>query len=1315
MKCRICNFKNPPGFKFCGNCGDSLSRLCSNCNHENIQQAKFCNRCGAILANLCPNCRTDNPKSATFCSECGMPLGKVCSECRTINPLHANYCNSCGTSLPEIVIAAAPSVQRESAQFIRPIIQPPKAPEVFVPQQTITKALEPEVAEQGPEAEVPGKTQVEQPVLETPTQKAQVEISPTAEVTALPEDKPPEEEEPEGDYDRLKMLEAYIPPALREELYTYRGKIEGERKLVTIVFSDVSGFTTISERYADEPEEMQRIINECLKREIDEVYKLQGIPDKVVADEVMALFGAPITHENDAERAIQAAMAMRKAAINYGNEIGIPLDVHIGINTGNVSIGSIGGSKLLNYTAIGPTVNLASRLEHEAKLGEIVVGELTYKLTKAKFDFEPPSYAELKNITGEQPIYKLIGPKEHPESVRGIAGLISPMVGREIEFETLMACARKAMAGDFQLVSITGEAGLGKSRLKRELENELSDEVIWIEGQCQSHTEHVAYSIFLSAMKSHFGVTGLNTEEEIKNKITNGITELFSEDSEISPEEEILPYIFNLMPVKLSDKQSEKIKYLQENPEELQKQTFAAIKHILMQAVKQSPIVLALEDLHWLDEVSYELILFLMDNLAGTPTLLLNIYRPEVYGAPGTGDRLCWKLGTTTKEKFGVDKYTEVRLGRMPEENMELILDSMLNLEDTQDSRDLKEMILHKAEGNPFYLEEVIRTLIEDVVIQPEEGGNGYVIVDGIENIDVPVGVQSVVRARIDRVRGTPKQTLQHASVIGRNFPFRILEYISPQDNNLNEDLDRLINLELIDKLQNSSELEYNFQHILTYETAYDSIIVSKKKELHGLVGNYLSEHHPEEVYLDQIAYHYKLSNQTDKAVNYLIKAGKKAQDLYSKSDAIDYYSDALQRMQDMSEDTSQMQMIAHEGLGDIYGLDGQFDVALDNYTRVLEHPQPPESIAVVFRKAGEIYQKKGDNATALEQYQAGLAELDGEARSPEVARILTDIGYIYYLDGKYPEAIQMNTQALEVVEGTEHYYIQALVYKNLGNVYALNDFDRTIEYWEKSREILEKINAGIDLAKLYNNFGDLYLKRADKDKAQFYFQKSLEQKEKLGDVNGLIVSYDNYGQLYRRMGEFDKSLRSYEKGLEIAERIGNVRRTGLIKLNLATLYSYWGKYEKAIELFEECLTIFEKINHTQGLAYSFLNIGDAHCKLGNLDEAVEYQNKALEVGKQLNDPYLVSGIYNAIGKVYLKKQDYDTAIDYFCKALEISAEKEFWEMAGNSQCDLGKAYIGKESVDEARTHLNEAIEIFKKLGDDAEVEKIKEIKDVML
>ncbi|HIE27614.1 TPA: tetratricopeptide repeat protein, partial [Candidatus Poribacteria bacterium] len=861
-----------------------------------------------------------------------------------------------------------------------------------------------------------------------------------------------------------------------------------------------------------------------------------------------------------------------------------------------------------------------------------------------------------------------------------------------------------------QIASIIGEAGLGKSQLKRELKESLSsEEILWIEGQCQSHTEHVAYSVFLSAINSLFGVTELDTTEKIKDKITNGIMELFGEDS--GPDEEILPYVLHLMPVKLDDKQEEKIKYLQEDPEELQKQTFAAIKNILMQLVKRSPLVLALEDLHWIDEVSYELILFLMDNLTETPTLLLNVYRPEIYGDFGASDRLCQKIGVVAQEKFGDDKYTEVRLGRLPRDDMELILDSMLNLEETQDSRDLKDMILTKAEGNPFYLEEVIRKLIEDIVIQPEEGGNGYVIVGNIEDIDVPLGVQAVVRARIDRVRGTPKRTLQCASVIGRLFQRRILEYISPQDNNLDRDLDKLIDLELIDKLQNGSELEYNFLHILTYETAYDSIIVRRKRELHGLIGACLEEYYEAEIeaHLDHLAYHYRRSDKTDKAVNYLVAAGKKAQNLYSKSDAIDYYSNALRLIPQMSEDVLPMKMIAHEGLGDVYGLAGQFDSALNHYAEVLKDSQPPESTAVIHRKMGDIYRKKGDNAMAIEQYQAGLVELDDKVKSPEGARILTDIGYIYYLDGKYSEAIQMHNQALEAVEGTENYYVQALVYKNLGNVmFEHADFDQTIEYWEKSREILERFNAGIDLAKLYYNFGELYVRRGDNEKALFYFQLCLKEREKLGDVNGLITPYDGCGRIYRSMGEFDKALDFFEKGLEIAQRVGNARMIGIINHNIASMYLSWQKFEKAIEHQKLCLPIFEAQNLPKPLSYCFANIGLAHCELGNLDEAVEYQNKALEMGKQLDDPFFVSSVYHCIGRVYLKKQDYDRAIDYFHNALEISEDKEFLETSGESHRDIGKAYLGKGDIEEARTHLNKAVEFFEKLGNTSEIEKIK-------
>ncbi len=1337
MKCERCNFENPPGFRFCGNCGDSFNKICPNCTYENIQAAKFCNRCGAVLVNLCPQCRADNPKSAGFCSGCGFQLDKVCAECNIANPLYAKYCNLCGKDLPELTIAEMPAVLKAQPATVplRPVVQPPTAPVVTV-QQPITPTTR-EVTIEQPVQE-PTTPPVEEKV--TPPSPAQEEVQLPPETTPPPEAKPeeakpeieaevartpkpsePVEEiaEPTEDADMLSRLEDYIPPALREMIYATKGKIEGERKIVTTIFSDVTGFTALSEKYADEPEEIQYITNECLKRQIDQVYELEGIPDKVMGDAVMALFGAPITHENDAERALLAAMNMRDVVRHYGEEEGLQLDVHIGINTGKVSVGNIGGQKLLNYTVMGDPVNLAARLESIAEAGEIAVGELTYKLTTALFDFEPPIFVELKGKTGPQPIYKLIGPKENPESTRGIEGLTSAMVGRKNEMELLRACTEKARNADFQIVSLIGEAGLGKSRLKREFHEQLGDDFTWIEGRCLSHTQHAAYSVFLSAIKSQFGVGELDAEAEIREKISTRVVELFGEDSEISPTEEILPYVFELMSVKLSDTEAQKVEYLQEEPEELQKQTFAAIRHILMQTLKKGPVVLALEDLHWIDRVSYELILFLMENLIGMPILLLCVYRPEKYDE--IGDHLCWQLGNITSERFS-EQYTETSLKPLSQEHMQVILDSMLNLEDNEESQNLKNMILDKAEGNPFYLEEVIRSLIEDLVLQPEEGSNRHVLVESVEDIDVPVGVEAVVKARIDRIQGDPKYTLQRASVIGRIFPYSILNGISPQELNIDENLQKLFRLELVELYENSSEPEYNFQHILTYDTTYDSIIARTKREWHGLVGNYLLSSYPEDthdMHLDLIVYHYQNSDDMEHAVKYLVKAGQKAQHLNSKEDAIVYYSDVLERIPKISSDVSEIQQAAYNGLGDVYKLSGETEKALENYTKFLEcsipsnaemtSPDIAESRAAVHRKMGEIHEIS-DHEIALEQYKAGLAELNGNSDSPEIARIYTDIGFIYYLEAKYTDAMQMYMQALEQLEGTEHYYAQALVYKKLGIMMqqGQSDYDSAIKYYEQSRAILERFNAEVDLATLYNNFGELYRERGDREQAHLYFQRSLQEREKLGDINGMMLSYISIGTFYGNTGEYEDAQNFLEKGLEIAERINNVRKVGEGNLNIAAMYLRWEKFEQAIEHLERCLPIFEGMNFTIGVASCLANIGDAYYGLGNLDEALEYQNRALEMGQKLSNPRIIGHVCENIGRIYLKNQDYDAAIEQFQKILKSETEEK--DLLGDAYRDLGEAYLGNGNLEAAQESLSKAEGIFEELDDTAELEKVKEI-----
>ena len=355
----------------------------------------------------------------------------------------------------------------------------------------------------------------------------------------------------------------------------------------------------------------------------------------------------------------------------------------------------------------------------------------------------------------------------------------------------------------------------------------------------------------------------------------------------------------------------------------------------------------------------------------------------------------------------------------------------------------------------------------------------------------------------------------------------------------------------------------------------------------------------------------------------------------------------------------------------------------------------------------------------ALEQYKAGLAELDGNSDSPEIARIYTDIGFIYYLEANYTDAMQMYMQALGQLEGTDHYYAQALVYKKLGIMMqqGQSDYDSAIKYYEQSRAILERFNAEVDLANLYNNFGELYRERGDREQARLYFQRSLQEREKLGDINGMMLSYISIGTFYGNTREYEDAQNFLEKGLEIAERINNVRKVGESNLNIAAMYLRWGenvptllheKYEQAIEHLQKCLPIFEEMNFTIGVASCLANIGDAYYGLDNLDEALEYQNRALEMGQQLNIPRIIGHVCHNIGRIYLKKQDYDAAIEQFQKVLETETEEK--DLLGKVYRDLGETYLGNGNLEAARESLSKAEAIFEELDDTAELEKVKEM-----
>ena len=1307
MRCHQCDSENPTGFRFCGYCGISLRKVCPNCNYENFQKAKFCNRCGTTVGNLCPNCRSDNPPDARFCSECGYQLDKVCIECNTINPLYAKFCNVCGKELPETILQLPATEQASTAQQITPFVQPKKAPDIPKPPQ-VSETTPPTITP--PEGETSPTTEVVVP------RSDETEEQPSVLPDSVVAEEPPHE-----DVGKLRELEKYIPDALLHEIYSTGKKIEGEIKTVTMIFSDLSGYTAISEKFGeDDPDELQRILHECLHRQSLCVYELGGIVDKIVGDELMALFGAPIAHENGPELAIAAAMKMRESVIHYAEEVEIPLDVHIGINTGRVMVGSIGGQKLLNYTVVGDPVNLAARIEGIAQAGEIVVGELTYKLTNAVFDFErTPEKVTLKNKKEPQYLYKLIGDKEQPESKRGIKGLTAEMIGRDKEMTALSACAEVAFASKTQMLSIIGEAGLGKSRLKREFKDKVGDKVVWIEGRCFTHTQNSAYSLFIDAIKLQFGLRSADTEEEMKNKLQTGVSELFTEEYNISPTHDILPYLFHLMSLKLDDEMEREFSALFEDAEHFQKQAFVAIKDLFQQLAKNKPLVLALEDLHWVDNLSLNLILFLLDKMMDSPTFFPCIYRPEVEDA-------CWQLGVTAKKGFS-QNYSEIVLEKLSEEDTRRLLDVLLPLDETEESNKLKELLLSKADRNPFYLEEVIRTLLDEKLVEQTSGGK-YVVMSEISDIDVPVGVEAVVRGRIDRLSSSQdgaKETLLLASVVGREFERKILAEISAENANLNDHLERLVNLRLIEKNSvNDAEEKYSF-HTLTYDIIYDSIPKRVRRELHGQVGDCMEKIYPEHLHRDKleiIANHYKLSDNHEKAAIYSIKSAHRARLMYNNDVAIESYNHALERMEKIVGDATelsdgegqngfaQMKAETYGGLADVYRATSKFEDALSNYQKALEFCEALEIRAAIYRKMGDIYEKS-DYDTAEEHYRLGLDELKEKPDSPEIPRLYNGIAFIHFRRGNHPEMVKMCEDALEMLNGMPDYVTIAMVRKNMAIAsFSTGDIAKAHENIDMSVQMADRTNDKMLLAQLYVTKGTIYERTGHLDDSIKDYESSLKLREELGDINGQATAMNSLGIAYTRKAEYDKAADYISDALNIAQDVGDVRLMGDSHVNLAIVYRYMKEYDKALEHYQNGLAKLEEIGNARNIAITTGNIADIYYKMGNLDDAEQYQLKAIKMAEELAIKQIQPHQYHNLGEIQLAKGDTQDAMESFKVALGFAEELSDKQSIGSAYMGMGKVCIETSDSKLATEHLNKAIEQYEAAGAKAALEEAQEL-----
>ena len=566
----------------------------------------------------------------------------------------------------------------------------------------------------------------------------------------------------------LDALRKTAPTNLSKKILAERERTEGERKLVTALFTDIVGSTSLAE--AMDPEDWREIVSGAHQRVSEAVYRYEGTIAQLLGDGVLAFFGAPLAHEDDAERAVRAALDILAAARTYNEELHKNKKVEnfqlrVGLNTGIVVVGNIGSDLHMEYLAVGDTVNLAARMQSAAEPDTILISENTHRLASSLFDFEDRGKITVKGKAEPIQVYRVTGERKGAVRARGIAGLTSPMVGRQREFSTLMQIITDVRGGRGSIIAIVGEAGLGKSRLVAEWRKAAFAEegapLRWIEGRCLSYASSIAHHLSTDILRALIGVPVGSSEEETHAALRQSMESLLGADMK-----DVYPFLGHLLGVKLEEDMAARVKYL-DGPA-LQAQYIAAYKKFLAALAKDEPTVIVCEDVHWADPSSVELGSQILPMAASSPIVFVFVTRADK-DAPG------WKLVAQSHEVTGVGA-TELYLAPLSETDSKQLVTNLLEVEALPEN--LRQLILAKAEGNPFFVEEVIRMLIDRGGIARDATTGKWAVTREIQNIEIPDTLQGVLTARIDRLSEDAKRVLQIASVIGRKFPVKVLERV---------------------------------------------------------------------------------------------------------------------------------------------------------------------------------------------------------------------------------------------------------------------------------------------------------------------------------------------------------------------------------------------------------------------------------------------------------------------------------------------------------------------------------------------------------
>ena len=950
---------------------------------------------------------------------------------------------------------------------------------------------------------------------------------------------------------RAALGDAVVDPAIAAlraqltQLETGAGEAEAdERKLVTIVFTDVSGFTALSEKL--DPEKVRELINACFDWLVPVVQKYGGTIDKFIGDEIMALFGAPIAHEDDAERALRAALEMMDALAAFNHSNGTELGLHAGINTGLVVAGEIGGHDRRDYSVMGDAVNLAARLEQASSDGDIFVGPATYRLTKQRFDFEPIAPLTLKGKEAPVEVHRLLGAKTAPKSTRGIEGLRAPLVGRDKELEEIRCALSDLGRGRGSMLAILGGAGLGKSRLIAETRLLAPAKVTWAEGRALSYTAGMSYWLAREILLS---LLGAKADAGIAAALRNSLSEQAA----------LYPFLARLLELPIEAAAEEQIKLL--SSEALRSRMLEALRNYVRARAEREPLILVWEDLHWCDPSSWEVLETLFPLCNHIPLLMLCVSRLEDNRA---AEMLQGYDGKCTRRM--------IRLSPLSGDESQMLVQQLLRLEKLPER--LRELILNRAEGNPFFVEELLRSLIDSGVIVLQEGG--ATALREIQAVEIPQTLQGVLAARIDRLPPETKQVLQRASVIGRIFQQRVLAYICEQKvrPGLQASLRELQRREFIQsREQRASETaglerdEYIFTHAITHDVAYGSMLLARRRELHQQIAEAIETLFPGRI--DELSatlgYHLERAEATERAIFYLGRAAERAKATFANAEAIGFYESAIRLIgraggEQFRQDGARL----NEGLGDVLTLAGRHDDARTAFASALNLGENAELIsrARLHRKIGFSHTLQRHFAETTREFDLAEEEL-GEPRGKhppnwweEKVWIQLERMHLFYWQGMVKEMRELADQFRPAIVEHGAAWQRAQFLNMLAlSMLVESRFRPSLECVELARRAVaasEEANKPAEAVHVNFVLGLTELFHGDFGAAVAQCGKAFGMAERTGDLVLQARCLTYRAVAYRRLGDLPRCRTEAEKTLMLAEELKMVEYVAMAKASLA-------------------------------------------------------------------------------------------------------------------------------------------------------------------